>query len=186
MGLSGSARSVVLRDPDGYPVQVVELRPVPASFADRDSRIFGARMALVVSDLVVALDFYRRFIGASADPQPGPWQRDAAFTSVRGLPDAEFRTATLPLPGTTIAFDLIEYRGIAQTPYRPVFQDIGFGHIAFNTDNVEAVYERMQELGMSALSASGTWTQINPNLRAVYTRDPDGFFLEIIENRPPQ
>ena len=40
----------------------------------------------------------------------------------------------------------------------------------------------MSELGIVPLSTSGSWTQINDTLRAVYTRDYDGFFIEIIEN----
>jgi catechol 2,3-dioxygenase-like lactoylglutathione lyase family enzyme len=182
---TGSARAVLLRDPDGYPVQLLQMDPVPDSFAPDDSRILGARMALVVADLDRALATYAQFIGAPA-VAAGDWQRDAAFTTLRALPDAEFRTATLHLPLTTLAFDLIEYRGIAQTPYRPVFQDIGFGHIAFNTNDIEAVFAQMQLLNLQTLSASGVWTEINANLRAVYTRDHDGFFLEIVENRSPQ
>jgi catechol 2,3-dioxygenase-like lactoylglutathione lyase family enzyme len=97
------------------------------------------------------------------------------------MPVAEHRTATIALPGTTATLDLIEFRGIEQTPHRPVFQDIGIGHVAFLTGDIEAVLERMTELGLRTISRSGTWTQINPTLRALYTRDRDGFFLEVIE-----
>jgi catechol 2,3-dioxygenase-like lactoylglutathione lyase family enzyme len=184
-GLSGSARAAILRDPDGYPVQLLEITPAAASFAAGDSRLLGARMSLVVADIERAIALYAELLGLVNTRIPD-WRSDAAFTTVRGLPAAEFRTATIQLPGSTLAFDLIEYRGLPQTPYRPAFQDIGFGHIAFNTNDIEQVYASMQQLGMTTLSRSGTWTQINPNLRAVYTRDNDGFFLEIIENRAPQ
>jgi len=41
----------------------------------------------------------------------------------------------------------------------------------------------MNQIGIKPLSASGTWTAINPSLRGVYTRDLDGFFLDVIERR---
>ena len=54
-------------------------------------------------------------------------------------------------------------------------------HVAFSARNVEVVLDRMRELGMVPLSKSGSWMQINATLRAVYTRDRDGFFIEVIE-----
>ena len=143
-------------------------------------------MSLVVTDIGSALMLYRGFFNGPRIVREPDWIADAAFTTVRSLPAAEYRTHTIDLPGTTLALELIEYRGLPQTPYRPVFQDIGFGHIAFNTNDIEAFHAAMQQQSMTTLSASGTWTQINPTLRAIYTRDHDGFFLENIENHAPQ
>ena len=64
-----------------------------------------------------------------------------------------------------------------------MFQDIGHGHVAFIVKDIQATVDRMKELGAGSISKAGTWTQINPTTRAVYTRDPDGFFLEILERR---
>lgn len=179
------ARSVIMRDPDGYPVEITEITPLPASYAPGDSRILGARMSLVVDDLLAAMEFYWSFVGRIRPPsfRNPNWQRNPPGL---GLPDADFRTFTIQLPGTAIPLDLIEYRDIEQKPYHPNFQDIGFGHIAFTTNDIEAVHATMTALGSKTLAASGRWTQINPNLRALYTRDNNGFFLEIIENRAPQ
>ena len=77
--------------------------------------------------------------------------------------------------------ELIEFRGIAQSRYAPKFQDIGFGHVAFRTDDIAGVTATMQALGAEALSGTGTWTQINDSTRAVYTQDPNGLFIEVIE-----
>jgi hypothetical protein len=49
--------------------------------------------------------------------------------------------------------------------------------------DIEATVVRLKELGAGSISKAGTWTQINPTTRAVYTRDRDGFFLEILERR---
>ena len=175
-GLAGAARAIVLRDPDGYPVELLELTPAPSSYAAESSNVLGAHMSVVVADAAASLQHYRRLIGPDPPVWEGTWRTDASFARLRNIPVAEYRTAAIALPGTTATLELIEFRGLEQTPHRPVFQDIGIGHVAFVTRDIEAVLERMAELGFRTISRSGTWTQINPTLRAVYTRDRDGFF----------
>ena len=88
------------------------------------------------------------------------------------------------LPGSTIVLELVEFRGIPQqTPYRPVFQDIGSGTWRSSRKTSAWWVDRMKEPGARTISQSGTWTQINPTTRAVYTRDRDGFFVEVLERR---
>jgi hypothetical protein len=49
--------------------------------------------------------------------------------------------------------------------------------------DVEVMLSRMKQLGVRTIAQSATWTQFSPTLRAIYTRDLDGFFIEIIERR---
>ncbi|HWK55222.1 MAG TPA: VOC family protein, partial [Hyphomicrobiales bacterium] len=131
-GLSGSARAIIVRDPDGYPVELVQLTPAPASNAPADSNLLGAHISLVVNDLDTSLNFYSTLLG----PDLRTWKADdftmdAAYNQLRNTPNAEHRLATMLLPGTATIMELIQYRGIASTPYRPEVQDIGVGHVAF-------------------------------------------------------
>ena len=174
----------MIRDPDGYPVELMQLTPVLPSLAPVESNILGAQMSVVVADLARSLDFYRRFVGSDLQTWEGAgWQTSKAFSQLRAIADVEYRTAAALLPGSTIRLELIQFRGVEQTPYRPVFQDIGFGHVALIAKDIELVLRRMNQLGVTALARSGTWTQFNPSLRAIYTRDLDGFFIEVIERR---
>jgi catechol 2,3-dioxygenase-like lactoylglutathione lyase family enzyme len=184
VGYSGSARAVMIRDPDGYPVELLEFSPSPPSLAPEDSSILGAQMVVVVDDLEESLELYRSFVDAELEiSEATAWANADALEQLRGIPAAEYRSASLLLPGSAIRLELLEFRGVEQQTYRPVFQDIGFGHVAFLTKDIEVVYEKMNELQMRSVSASGTWTQINAGTRAIYTRDHDGFFMEVIERR---
>ena len=184
VGLSGSARAIVIRDPDGYPVELMQLTPAPQSLAPEGNNVLGAHMSVVVSDLAAALDFYRGFIGSDVQTRDGSgWLTNAASSQLRSIPNIEYRTAAVLLPGSAITLELIQFRGVEQTPYRPIFQDIGFGHIALLAKDIEAMHARMNRLGSKALSQSGSWTQFNPTTRALYTRDRDGFFIEVLERR---
>jgi catechol 2,3-dioxygenase-like lactoylglutathione lyase family enzyme len=182
-GTAGTARAVMLRDPDGYAVELLELSPAPASPAPAGSPVLGAQMSVVVADLEASLAFYRRLLDAGPGAGASAWQPLGDLGRLRGLPDAMHRRALLPLPGSAIALELIQFREIEQAPYRPAFQDIGHGHVAFIVADIQATVDRLKALRANSLSPSGTWTQINPTTRAVYTRDPDGFFLEILERR---
>ncbi len=183
-GLTGSSRAIMIRDPDGYPVELMQVTPAPPSVAPEGSNVVGAQMSVVVSDLSASLNFYRRFIGSDLQTWEGAgWQTSKAFTQLRGIPDAEYRTAAALLPGSAVRLELVQFRGVEQTPYRPVFQDIGFGHVALVAKDIEVMLNRMNQLGVRTIAQSGTWTQFNPSLRAIYTRDLDGFFIEVIERR---
>ncbi len=185
-GIVGVARASMVRDPDGYPVELMEIMPAPESPAPPESRVLGAHMTVTVRDLDASIRFYQRFVGTRTAVwrAPSSWQTSQAFTDLRQVPRVQFRTAAVQLPGSAVVLELVEFRGAPDaTPYRPVFQDIGTAHVAFTVPDVQAVVARMTELGARSIAASGTWTQINPTTRAVYTRDPDGFFLEILERR---
>ena len=184
LGMAGSARAVMIRDPDGYPVELVELQPTPPSLAPPDSNVLGARSTLVVADIEASLRFYRGFIGEGAIVSPvTTWRRSDGLSRLRDIPDIAYRSAAVSLPGSTIQLELIEFRGIDKPLYWPVFQDIGLGHVAFYTRDIEVVLAQLHKLGARTLSRSGSWTRFSPTMRGFYTRDRDGFFLEVIERR---
>jgi catechol 2,3-dioxygenase-like lactoylglutathione lyase family enzyme len=183
-GMTGTARAVMLRDPDGYPVELMEISPPLPTFAPAESPVLGAHMVVVVDDLAASLKFYRRLVGTELQASaPSAWQPSAAVSRLRAIPDLASRTASIRLPGSAIALELVEYRDAPPSTYRPAFQDIGHGHVAFIVKDIQETVQRMKAAGATSISKAGTWTQINPTTRAVYTRDPDGFFLEILERR---
>src|ERR1022692_2487893 len=47
-GITGKMRAVFVRDPDGYPVELMEVTPAPATTAAPGSKVLGARVAIVV------------------------------------------------------------------------------------------------------------------------------------------
>lgn len=184
-GYTGSARAVLVRDPDGYPVELVQITPAPPTLAAADSAVLNAQMTVVVNNLDQALVFYRRFLGTDlAISAAGPWRQNDGFTAVRQLSNqVRYRSGDLLLPASAVRLQFVQYRGVEQQRYMPLFQDIGFGHVAFQVSNIELMLERVRERGLATLSRSGSWTQINDTTRAIYTRDPQGFFIEMVENR---
>jgi catechol 2,3-dioxygenase-like lactoylglutathione lyase family enzyme len=116
LGLQGAARAVMVRDPDGYPVELMQLTPPPSTFAPPDRNVLGAHTSVVVRDTTASLDFYRRLIGGSLQTWAGSgWQTNKAFSQVRGIPAADYRATSLLLPGATGLLELVQFRGVEQT-----------------------------------------------------------------------
>lgn len=183
-GLTGNARAIMVRDPDGYPVELVEISPTPATNAPAGSNIIGAHASLVVADIGKTLNFYRGLIG----PDLRTWQstdfrRDDAYNQLRNTPNAELRLATMLIPGSSFIVELIQYRNIESKPYRPKIQDIGPGHLAFMVKDMDLILRRLTELNTKTLGREPGAYNLGPTTRAIYTQDPNGFFLEIMENK---
>ena len=180
--LNGESKAVMVRDPDGYPVILME--NVSSNGTAQTSQVFGASMTVIVENLDTAMHFYRTLIDTDLKVWENlSWHQYQDFGLLRDMSTdtLEVRSASVLLPGSAIVLELVQLRGVTQERYQPLFQDIGFGHVAFMTSDIEEVARRMNLLDITSLSQSGSWTQINPELRAVYTRDKDGFFLEVIE-----
>src|SRR5262245_15823242 len=58
-GITGKIRAIFVRDPDGYPVQLMEITPAPASTAAANARVLGARVTLVVDNLEETCRMYQ-------------------------------------------------------------------------------------------------------------------------------
>lgn len=181
-GLNGRARAIMVRDPDGYPVELAEISPTPATNAPAESNIIGAHASLVVTDMDTTLNYYRHLVGPALQTWKSPvFRKDEDYNQLRNTPGAERRVATMLIPGSGFIMELIQYRGIGSKPYRPMIQDIGVAHVAFMVKDIDLVMQRLKDLGFSTLGRNGGYYSLNPNTRALYTRDPDGFFLEIME-----
>lgn len=99
-----------------------------------------------------------------------------------GYPTVDLHGAILRLPGTDICLELLEYRNIAQVPVDMANGNVGNGHIAFNVDDLAALWSVLKARGVPSLSEPVTPT-IGPNRggKAIYLIDPDGFRVELIE-----
>ena len=144
-------------------------------------RIIAAdHTGITVSNLERSLAFWQNVLGFELSHRPH--QTGDLASEITGVPDAEISIAVLKGYGHKI--ELLEYLAPADrkqhVDLRPC--DVGFVHVAFTVDNLDAV--------LSAIAASG-WTaagqpqtlQSGPNAgrRVVYVRDLDGTTIEFMQ-----
>lgn len=133
-----------------------------------------------VADLERSIRFYRDILGFELVFQWNP-QADYIRT-MTGYPDADIHAAVLRMPGSDVFLELLDYRNVDRTPVDTRTANPGTAHIAFFTDDCDALYADLVAKGVTSVSPPVTPT-IGPNKggRAVYMIDPDGFRVEFIQ-----
>src|SRR6202000_793311 len=130
-GINGKVRAVMLRDTDGYPVQLLQITPTPASTAPADSKVLGARVTIVVDNLEASCKFYQDLAGPELKFWVSPTllgdKADAAVTNTPG----QFRMAQAMVPGSPVVLELIEYKDHNHAFKRGFIQDPGTAHFLF-------------------------------------------------------
>src|SRR5688572_23137223 len=173
---SGRTRSIVLRDPDGYFLQLVEQAPAAGA---PEGAIHGASLAFTMEDAGATQRFYT---GMMAVPLTGPTEfaRDASLAKLFGAPETiELRklSGTLP-PGTAVVFT--EFRGVPRTKFHLRVRDPGAPAMAINVDNLEGMVAQMKAAGVNLISANGELVDFGNGVRNIFVEDPNGLNLELI------
>jgi catechol 2,3-dioxygenase-like lactoylglutathione lyase family enzyme len=105
------------------------------------------------------------------------------LTGVR--PPATFRAVNYAVPGAAdgFVFEHTEFNGPARPSSQPRMQDPGAAFIVFTVRDLDAAIASVKRLGGTIVSTGGQPVGNNGN-RAIFARDPDGAFIELIQ--PPQ
>ena len=181
-GLPGKIRAVFVRDPDGYPVCLMELTPSPASNTPPESNILGARITLVVDDLETTCRWFQHLIGPEFKFWLSPGLLgDNAYADLTNTP-GQFRMAMVLIPGSPVVMEFIEYKNHRKNFVRPHIQDPGTAHFLFMSKDVDIVMPRMKAAGLTTLSATGGPVFIGPTTRSFFVANPDGFWAEFMDN----
>jgi catechol 2,3-dioxygenase-like lactoylglutathione lyase family enzyme len=143
-------------------------------------------VGFTVSDLERSISFYADAVGL---PLRHRQEQDNEYTATFvGYPGAKLRVAQFELPGgcdtpSGHLLELVEYVAPKGAPVPPGTNGAGSGHIALETDALDATLARMQAAGGRAVSAPVEITAgINRGGRTVYVRDPDGITVELVQS----
>jgi lactoylglutathione lyase len=133
-----------------------------------------------VADLERSIAFYRDVLGFELIFQ---WNPQAEYIrTIVGYPDADIHAAVLRMPNSEVFLEILEYRNVEKAPVDTRTANPGTAHMAFFTDDCDALYAELRAKGVSSVSEPVTPT-IGPNQggRAVYMIDPDGIRVEFIQ-----
>ncbi|MBN2321435.1 MAG: hypothetical protein JXR49_20320 [Acidobacteria bacterium] len=181
-GIEGKVRAVFVRDPDGYPVALMEVTPSPASTAPAESNILGARVSMVADDLETTCRWFQNLVG----PDLQFWASseyigDKTYVDWTGT-SGRFRMAMALIPGSPVMMEFIEYKDHLKNFVRPHIQDPGTAHILFMSKDVDIVMPRIKAAGLHTLSATDAPVFIGPTTRSFFVPNPDGFWAEFMDH----
>ncbi len=180
-GIAGKIRAIFVRDPDGYPVELMEVNPPPASTAPPESNILGTRVAMVVDNLETTCRWFQNLVPALQFWLNPNLMGDKTYSDLTGAP-GQFRIAMALISGSPVVMEFIEYKDHNKKFVRPHIQDPGSAHILFMSKDVDIVMPRMKAAGIKTVGGTNAPVFIGPTTRSFFITDPDGFWAEFMDN----
>ena len=181
-GISGKIRAVFVRDPDGYPVELMEVTPAPATTAAPGSQVLGARVTIVVDDLEKTCRLYQSLVGPDFKFWVNPaLMGDKPYKNLTGI-SSQFRLAEAMVPGSPVVMELIEYQNHSKRFQRPHFQDPRAAHFLFMSKDDDVMIARVKAANLHTTSPSNAPVFIAPTTRMFFVTDPQGFWLEFMDH----
>ena len=180
-GLTGKIRTVFVRDPDGYPVQLIELTPAPESTAAANSKVLGARVAIVVDNLEETCRMYQSLVGPDFKFWLAPTlMGDKTYENLTNTP-GQFRIAMAMVPGSSVVMEFIQYQNHNKRFKKGYIQDPGTAHFLFMAKDDDVIIERVHAAKLHTLSKSNAPVYLSPTVRSFFVPDAQGFWLEFMD-----
>ena len=176
---SSKMRELLIRDPDGFFVQLVQPDPLPAS-AGSNGDILGASINLSIEDSARTVAFLRDAVGFTARPT-GQLGTNAVVANLINLPGSQWRITHGSIPGTTVDFGLIEYAGVPRAKFSAGAQDPGSPAFTMVVRDLDAAVDQWTKAGGTVVSTGGKAIKRGNGAGNVFVRDVNGFMWELIQ-----
>lgn len=170
-------REIVVRDPDGFFVELQQPDPVPAN-ASGD--ILGASVIFSIEDSAKTVAFLRDAMGFSARPT-GALGTNEVVAKLIGLPESKWRITHGSIPGTTLDFGLIEYAGVKRAKVAAGAEDPGSPAFTMVVRDVNAAVDQWTKAGGTVATTGGKAIVRANGAGNVFVRDVNGMLWELIQ-----
>jgi catechol 2,3-dioxygenase-like lactoylglutathione lyase family enzyme len=174
----GKARSIVLRDPDGFFVQVVQETPAQGA---PEGNVHRVSLAYTMESAEATAKFYNGMMGVELTG-PSAFSKDPAILRLVGAPEgAEFRKLTGTLPGPPAYVEFTEFRGVPRTKFHLRVRDPGAPAMAIQVINLNGMVDHMRDMGVHLISANGQIVDFGGGTHNIFVEDPNGMNIELFE-----
>lgn len=142
-----------------------------------------ANVGLHVADIDRSLGFYRDRLGLTVVHDSG-WLADPSVLALTATPGGAIRIVNLAGTGAGGAtITVVQVDGVPRRP-PPVaeFHDPGTVHVAMDVPSLDAALAHLAAAGVVPLAAPGEISGGGAgHARVAFLRDPDGFFVELVQ-----
>lgn len=180
----GKARSIVLRDPDGFFLQVVQEAPAAGA---PEGNVHRVSLAYTMESAETTTKFYAGLMGVQLSA-PTAFSKDPAFLKLVGAPKGtEFRKVTGVLPGPPAEVEFTEFRALPRTKFHLRVRDPGAPAMAIQVNDLPGMISLMKASGTNIISTNGQIVDFGGGTHTIFVEDPNGMNLEVFERTgPPQ
>jgi catechol 2,3-dioxygenase-like lactoylglutathione lyase family enzyme len=187
--MGGQAVAVVVKDPAGHFVQLVQPgRPPAASAGSAGGNVLGVRVRHTVANLDRAVALYRDALGLAGAAEVPPFGSARNVLDLLGLPDeTQYRFTVVTVPTSGLAIQLMEVKG-SRAPATPaILANPGSTRMQLRVADIDAAVAALTNAGGTFISTGGKPLDLpagNTTLKVGIVRDPDGLFLVLIQAPP--
>jgi catechol 2,3-dioxygenase-like lactoylglutathione lyase family enzyme len=184
--LGDGSYAVLVSDPDGFFVELVQRNPAPASKAPADSNFIDVGFTFVVSDSSRMVRVFKDALGF--DLQTGPFATDRSLEKLAGIRGMQVRRTTTTVPGTSFHVEFLEFKGRDRKPVHSRLQDPGSAVLRLVVRDVDASVKRLEASDVKVASAGGEVISLpggNTTIRAAITSAPDNLFVQVLQAPTP-
>lgn len=171
-------RSLMLRDPDGYIVEVIQSPAAPDAPA---GNVHSVIMGLTVGDLAETQKFYHEMLGFDLASKMEFAANSAVTDVVAGPEGMQARRMAGNIPGTSSRVEFYEFKGMPRTKFHLRVFDPGAPALVLRVNDLDGMLKRLRALGTEVLSAKGEVVQFSADTRNIFVVDPNGVNLELFE-----
>jgi len=179
-----AGRAVLIQDPDGFFIELLQPNILPASNAPATSNVVGARFGLTFNSTNQTWRVYRDLLGFQ--PQiSADFSSDKALTDLMAAPGAQIRRSTAAVPGSALLVEFLEFRGIERKPLGARIQDPGATRLQLRVRDSDATVKTLAAAGGTVITTGGDGgTILMSGLRVAIVREPNNLFLVILTAAP--
>jgi catechol 2,3-dioxygenase-like lactoylglutathione lyase family enzyme len=197
----GTARAIIMRDPDGYFVEAIQATPAIIAATDAQpargggrgrgaapagpSQMVGAVMGLTVRDMDETLKYWNGVL-AMEMPQPTAFAADQAMLDLMGLPSgASYRMSSGVIPGSSARLEFIEIKGVPRKAFDLRVTDPMACGMALRIGHIRDLLAKIKSSGGRVLSKDEALVEWSDTVRNVFVKDPNGLNLELVGSADP-
>jgi len=177
-------RELLIRDPDGFFVQLRQPDPIPSASAGVAGDILGASIQLSIEDSAKTVSFLHDAIGFNAQPT-GQLGTNAVVADLINLPGSQWRITHGNIPGTTADFALIEYVVVPRVKFSLGAEDPGSPAFTMVVRDIDAAVDQWKKAGGTVATTGGMAIKQANGAGNVFVRDVNGFMWELIGRAAP-
>ena len=179
-------RVVVVTDPDGFLIQLVQLDTPPDSTAPAGANILAAGLAFTVKNADATMRYYQDALGFVPGVPKELYALGAGLLAQEGLSSGIAKSAFTRVPGTAVPVEFVEIRSSDAGAFQPTIRDPGAGMLRLRVKDIDALLPKLKAGGATVSSENGQPVTFANGQRMVVVHDPNNFFIQPVQAAPPQ
>lgn len=178
-------QAVMMVDPDGFFIQLVQFNPLPPSAESATTNVIGAGLAFTVRNAAEAMRSYHDVLGFEEGVPAALYASGAVSFVPAAVPTVQLKSIATRIPGTAVPVEFLEVPpSPGVTVFEPTIRDPGAGMLRLRVRDIDTTFARLKAAGATASSVNGAPVTFANGQRMVVMHDPNNFFLQPVMAAP--